>query len=121
MVRCGGLDLIASDGAQLLRDGRPWRFVLANAYYLADEVGQGHPEHASEALDAAVALGLPVVRTWAFNDAPWKVSRMQDGLGAPHEPGLRALDRVVAEAARRGARSSAPTRESSDRHHSVFQ
>ncbi len=108
MVRCRGLDVIVSDGAKLYRDGRPWRFVLANAYYLADEVGQGHPEHAAEALDAAVALGLPVVRTWAFNDAPWKASRMQDDLGAPHEPGLRALDWVVAEAARRGLRLILP-------------
>ena len=108
MVRSGGLSFIASDGAQLLRDGRPWRFVLANAYYLADEVGQGHPEHAAEALDAAVALGLPVVRTWAFNDAPWKASRMQEDLGAPYEPGLRALDWVVAEAGRRGLRLILP-------------
>jgi mannan endo-1,4-beta-mannosidase len=96
------LDSISSDGARLYRAGRPWRFVLANAYYLADEVGQGHPEHAAEALDAAVALGLPVVRTWGFNDAPWKSSRMQEDLATPHEPGLRALDWVVAEAGRRG-------------------
>ena len=108
MVRSRGLGLIASDGAQLLRDGRPFRFVLANAYYLADEVGQGHPEHAAEALDAAVALGLPVVRTWAFNDAPWKASRMQDDLATPYEPGLRALDHVVAEAARRDLRLILP-------------
>jgi mannan endo-1,4-beta-mannosidase len=102
------VELIASDGAQLFRDGRPWRFVLGNAYYLADEIGQGHPEHAVEALDAAVALGLPVVRTWAFNDAPWKASRMQDDLATPYEPGLRALDRVVAEAGRRGLRLILP-------------
>jgi mannan endo-1,4-beta-mannosidase len=96
------VQLIVSDGARLLRDGRPWRFVLANAYYLADEVGQGNAAHATEALDAAVTLGLPVVRTWAFNDDPAKASRMQNGLAEPHEPGLRALDVVVAEAARRG-------------------
>jgi mannan endo-1,4-beta-mannosidase len=99
---------IGSDGAQLTRDGRPFRFLLANAYYLADEVGQGQPEHAAEALDAAVALGMPVVRTWAFNDAPWKQSRMQDDLATPHEPGLRALDWVVAEAGRRGLRLILP-------------
>jgi mannan endo-1,4-beta-mannosidase len=99
---------IRSDGKQLLRDGRPWRFVLGNAYYLADEVGQGSPEHALESLDAAVALGMGVVRTWAFNDAPWKQSRMQEQLGAPYEPGLCALDRVVAEAARRGLRLILP-------------
>ena len=112
MVRCRGLDsivgAITSDGTQLLRAGRPWRFVLANAYYLADEVGQGNPEHATEALDDAVALGLPVVRTWGFNDAPWKESRMQDDLSTPHEPGLRALDFVVAEAGKRGLRLILP-------------
>lgn len=102
------MDLIRSDGATLVRDGRPWRFLIANAYYLADEVGQGHPEHAIEALDAAVTLGMEVVRTWAFNDAPWKRSRMQNGLGAPHEPGLRALDFVVAEAGKRGLRLILP-------------
>jgi hypothetical protein len=108
MLRWCGVDFIRSDGSSLLRDGRPWRFLLVNAYYLADEVGQGHVEHALEALDAAVALGVPVVRTWAFNDAPWKPSRMQDGLGVAHEPGLRALDLVVAEAARRGLRLILP-------------
>jgi mannan endo-1,4-beta-mannosidase len=102
------VDLIASDGAQLLDGGRPWRFALANAYYLADEVGQGSPGHAAEALDAAVALGAGVVRTWAFNDAPWKASRMQDGLAVPHEPGLVALDWVLAEARRRRLRLILP-------------
>jgi mannan endo-1,4-beta-mannosidase len=102
------VDFIRSDGGRLYRDGRPWRFLLVNAYYLADEVGQGHPEHAVEALDAAVALGVPVVRTWAFNDAPWKPSRMQDDLGVAHEPGLRALDWVLAEAARRQLRLILP-------------
>jgi mannan endo-1,4-beta-mannosidase len=102
------VQVITSDGARLLRDGRPWRFVLANAYYLADEVGQGHPEHAAEALDAALGLGIPVVRTWAFNDNPEKPSRMQNQLDEPHEPGLRALDWVVAEAGRRGLRLILP-------------
>ena len=102
------MELIRSDGERLYRNGRPWRFLLANAYYLADEIGQGHPEHALEALDAALALGMPVVRTWAFNDAPWKSSRMQNDLGAPHEPGLLALDRVLAEAASRGLRLLLP-------------
>jgi mannan endo-1,4-beta-mannosidase len=93
---------IERDGAELRRDGRPFRFVHVNAYYLQDEVGQGNPDNALDALDACVALGVPVVRTWAFNDDPNKQSRMQDDLGAPREEGLRALDRVLHEAARRG-------------------
>jgi mannan endo-1,4-beta-mannosidase len=95
---------ITSDGGQLLCDGRPFRFVHLNAYYLQDEVGQGNPQHAAEALDACVALGARVVRSWAHNDAPAKMSRLQDALGAPREDGLRALDWVLAEAARRNLR-----------------
>jgi mannan endo-1,4-beta-mannosidase len=98
------VQLISSDGGQLLCDGRPFRFVHVNAYYLQDEVGQGSPHHAAAALDACVALGVPVVRSWAFNDAPWKMSRIQDGLDGPREEGLRALDWVLAEAAQRNLR-----------------
>jgi len=93
--------LIVSDGATLLRAGRPWRFVLVTAYYLQDEIGQGAPAHAEAALDAAVALGAEVVRAWAFNDNPDKQSRMWRDLTAPVEAGLCALDRAVAEAGRR--------------------
>jgi mannan endo-1,4-beta-mannosidase len=95
---------IGSDGATLLRDGRPWRFVLANAYYLQDEIGQGAPAHADAALDDAVALGAAVVRAWAFNDNPDKMSRMWNGLDQPVEAGFVALDRAVAAASRRGLR-----------------
>jgi mannan endo-1,4-beta-mannosidase len=51
---------------------------------------------------------VPVVRTWAFNDDPGKRSRMQQDLGAPREEGLRALDWVLHEAARRGLRLILP-------------
>jgi mannan endo-1,4-beta-mannosidase len=95
---------ISSDGGQLLSDGRPFRFVHVNAYYLQDEVGQGSAHNAVDALDACVALGVPVVRSWAFNAVPTKTSRLQDGLDAPREEGLRALDWVLAEAARRNLR-----------------
>lgn len=96
------MERVRREGRVLLRGGQPWSFVLVNAYYLQDEVGQGTPAHAAEALDGAVHLGVPVVRTWAFNDNPRKASRMQVDLGVSHEPGLLALDWVVAEAGRRG-------------------
>src|SRR6266511_4592467 len=98
------MDLIGSDGATLLRDGRPWRFLLANAYYLQDEAGQGAPQYTEAALDAARALGAEVVRAWAFNDRPDKQSRMWSDLTTPVEDGLRALDFAVDAAGRRGLR-----------------
>ena len=96
------MTFIGSDGATLLRDGRPWRFVLANAYYLQDEIGQGAPGHAAAALDDAQALGMAVVRAWAFNDNPDKQSRMWNSLDQPMESGFVALDQAVALAAARG-------------------
>jgi mannan endo-1,4-beta-mannosidase len=98
------MDLIRTDGATLLRDGRPWRFILANAYYLQDEAGQGAPQYTEAALDAARALGIEVVRAWAFNDRPDKKSRMWHDLTTPVEDGLRALDFAVAAAGQRGLR-----------------
>jgi mannan endo-1,4-beta-mannosidase len=98
------MDFIRSDGATLLRDGRPWRFLLANAYYLQDEAGQGQPHYTEAALDAARALGCEVVRAWAFNDRPDKQSRMWCDLTTPVEAGLRALDFAVAAAGSRGLR-----------------
>src|SRR5689334_17410788 len=98
------MDFIRSDGGTLLRDGRPWRFLLANAYYLQDEVGQGAPGYTENALDFARQLGAQVVRTWAFNDRPDKSSRMWSDLTTPEEDGLRALDFAVAAASRRGLR-----------------
>jgi mannan endo-1,4-beta-mannosidase len=84
------------------------RFVHVNAYYLQDEFGQGAPQKSLDALDACVALGVRVVRTWAFNDDAAKSSRMQDGLGRPREAGLVALDRVLAEARARNLRLILP-------------
>jgi mannan endo-1,4-beta-mannosidase len=98
------MDLIRSDGGCLLRDGRPWRFLLLNAYYLQDEAGQGAPAHTEAALDGARALGAEVVRAWAFNDRPDKASRMWSDLTTPVEEGLRALDFAVAQAGQRGLR-----------------
>ena len=98
------MTFIGSDGATLLRDGKPWRFILANAYYLQDEIGQGAPENCAAALDDAVALGAAVVRAWAFNDNPDKTSRMWNGLDQPMESGFVALDRAVAAAGRRDLR-----------------
>jgi endo-1,4-beta-mannosidase len=98
------MDLIGSDGATLLRAGRPWRFLLVNAYYLQDEAGQGQPHYTEAALDAARALGCEVVRAWAFNDRPDKQSRMWSDLTTPVEDGLRALDFAVAAAGSRGLR-----------------
>jgi mannan endo-1,4-beta-mannosidase len=90
--------------------GRPVRALGTNVYYLQQlfsYAAQGGDEAlaapALAALDEAVCLGLPVVRTHAFNDSADKASiRWQPGVY--REEGLRGLDRAVAEARRRGLR-----------------
>lgn len=78
--------------------------LVANAYYLQDDIGQGAPQHVAAALDDARAMGFGAVRAWAFNDNPDKSSRMWNGLTEPVEAGFRALDQAVAMAAERQLR-----------------
>jgi mannan endo-1,4-beta-mannosidase len=90
--------------------GRPVRALGTNIYYLQQlfsYAAQSGDERlaapALAALDDAVCLGLPVVRTHAFNDSSDEASIRQRP-GVYREDGLRGLDRAVAEAKRRGLR-----------------
>jgi len=95
------------DGALVL-DGAPFRFVLANAYYLQEEAARGRVDRVDEVLGKLVALGVRVVRTWAFNDDPSKDSAIRRGLDRTEEVGLRGLDVVLDRARVHGVRLVLP-------------
>jgi mannan endo-1,4-beta-mannosidase len=97
------VEIVRARGAELFEGERPFRFVLVNAFYLQDEIGYGRVEVAREVLDKCVAMGVRVVRTWAFNDGA-RANAIQPARGALREDGLRALDRVLVEARARGLR-----------------
>src|SRR5215468_9840588 len=62
------------DGAELRVDGAHFRGVGGTIYYLqqlftyAEQGNPGAGDVATKTLDAAVCMGMDVVRTWAFND-----------------------------------------------------
>ncbi len=89
--------------------GRPY-FVAVNAYFLQEEgaratrAGLTTSPQMEEVFEKAKALGVTVIRTWAFNDAPEKVgdSAIQTGPLEYDEIALRGLDLVLARASAHG-------------------
>jgi mannan endo-1,4-beta-mannosidase len=102
-------DFVRRTGDTLELDGRRFRAVGANLYYLQSLFAEGERgstallAEARRALDEVVCLQLPVVRAWGFNDSTYN-SAIRQQPGVWREEGLRGLDRLVAEAKSRGLR-----------------
>jgi mannan endo-1,4-beta-mannosidase len=104
-VRAG---FVAADGPRLVLGGKPFRFVGANLGVMHDPPWRARYR---ETITAAACDGLTVGRVWALGEGtpdaePW---RRQGNLfrAGPEgwiEDGFRQLDRVVAEAGKRGVR-----------------
>jgi mannan endo-1,4-beta-mannosidase len=100
---------VRREGGDLVLDGRRYRAVGANLYYLQQLYSyalQGHTrfgEEATRALDGVLCADIPVVRAWAFNDTT-DTSSIRSAPGSYNEIGLRGLDRAVAESKGRGLR-----------------
>ena len=98
---------ITAAGTNFQQNGRCVRFTGTNAYYL----GWVSPRMVDATFDAAQALGIEVIRTWAFLDEPASGVVYQSWeAGAPvyHEAGLAKLDYVLAAAHKRGIRLILP-------------
>jgi len=74
------------------------------SYPLLELSGQGRDAEVVAILDDALRLGRPLVRTNAFFDGGTSPARLRNDDGSLHEPGLVALDRVLAAARARGVR-----------------
>ena len=104
---------VRRDGSSLVLDGRRFRALGANLYYLQQlfsEAEQGSTtsgQRARRSLDEVVCLGVGVVRAWGFNDTAFS-SSIRTGPSDFKEAGLRGLDRLVAEAKARGLRLILP-------------
>ncbi len=103
------VDFVKKDGNTLVADGRRYRAVGANLYYLQSLFAEGEAgsvelgRQARRALDEVLCLRLPVVRAWGFNETRYN-SAIRQQPGVFREAGLRGLDRLVAEAKARGLR-----------------
>jgi mannan endo-1,4-beta-mannosidase len=98
---------VRAAGTQFVVDGRPFRFVGANASILHGAVRRASAE---AALDAIAADGMRVVRVWALGEhpadaAPWaRDYAFRIGPDGWVESSFAQLDRVLAAARARGLR-----------------
>ena len=104
---------VRRDGSTLTLDGRRYRALGANLYYLQQLFSEGEQGGAVSAararrgLDEVVCLGISLVRAWGFNDTAFS-SSIRTGPQDFKETGLLGLDRLVAEARARGLRLILP-------------
>jgi mannan endo-1,4-beta-mannosidase len=90
-------------------DDRPFYFSGGNCYYLMVYAADPLLRPAvDEVLDDSVAMGLRVIRTWAFNDGAGQWNALQTSPGVYQEYVFQGLDYVIAEAGRRGLRLILP-------------
>ena len=123
LMGCGDpleeLELEASncpDHAAVPADAATPPFVLFDAYYLQEEAaravrrGEATSPEVEETFAKAKAMGVEVVRTWAFNDDPSKAgdTAMQVAPLSYDETALRGMDLVLSSASRYGVRLILP-------------
>ncbi|MBL8680903.1 MAG: cellulase family glycosylhydrolase [Myxococcales bacterium] len=94
-------------GVCLVRDGARLRLVGSSAFHLQEERARqalgwtGSLHTVQRTFERAQANGVRVLRVTAFNERADDVATIQSALGVLREPGLVALDRVIAEATER--------------------
>ncbi len=100
---------VERQGTGFSAGGRSFFFAGTNCYYLmvhaADPALRGHVD---EVLGEAAAMGLRVVRTWAFNDGATQWNALQTAPGTYQEYVFQGLDYVIWQAGRRGLRVLLP-------------
>jgi mannan endo-1,4-beta-mannosidase len=92
--------MIEVHGDRFVLDGRDVVPHGVNSYPLLQHAGEGRWDAIEDVFDQAVALGRPFVRTNAFMDGGENPARLREDDGTIREEGLRALDGLIAEAAR---------------------
>lgn len=94
-VEVNGLDLEHKD--------LPFHYAGLNNYYAMVYSAEPNLVYGvDEVLDEAEAMGLSVLRTWAFNDGAAQWNALQTSPGVYDETTFRALDRVVQQAGEHG-------------------
>lgn len=104
------MDFVTVADGRLMADGEPFRFMGTNCYFLQEEGArealgwEGYAGRVDEALRKVAALGLGVVRAWAFNDDPSNPAAIQKAPFVFGEAGLRGMDLAIVSAAAHGVR-----------------
>ena len=108
---------VTRSGSRLLLDGRPFRFLGVNEYYLGldDNVrdAQGRPtypphERIDNALDGAVALGATVVRAHTLGISAGDPRSIHPTLSSWNDDAFESIDYAISAARARGLRLMVP-------------
>ncbi len=92
-------DFIYASGTDLMHNGKIFRYVGTNNYYLmAYATTPDMRKHVDEVFEDAEKIGLKVIRTWAFNDGKRQWNALQMSPGSYKEDTFAGLDRVIAKA-----------------------
>ncbi len=97
---------VTTSGNQFVLDGQPFFFVGTNNYWLMQQRSYNSTS-VDDALNAAQAVGVRVIRTWGFADGfAWTNSTdpaiLQESPGVYREKAFASMDYVVSEAGKRG-------------------
>lgn len=95
---------VTTDGTTFVLNGKPFYYVGANCYYLMTYAADpNRRKEVDKVLEAAVAMGLKVIRTWAFNDGD-DGNALQTSPGVYQERVFQGLDYVVWKSSQLGLR-----------------
>lgn len=97
---------VTTSGNQFILNGQPFYFVGTNNYWLMQQRSYGSAS-VDDALNAAQAVGVRVIRTWGFADGfVWTNSTdpaiLQATPGVYREKAFSSMDYVISEAGKRG-------------------
>jgi len=100
---------VSAEGTEFSLDGRPFYYAGTNTYYLMVYAADAAlVAHVDEVLADAAAMGLAVVRTWAFNDGATQWNALQTAPGVYDETVFQGLDYVLKKADQQGIRLILP-------------
>ncbi|XP_020575414.1 mannan endo-1,4-beta-mannosidase 2-like [Phalaenopsis equestris] len=92
---------VRTEGTQFIINGEPFYVNGWNSYWLLTQsVEERNMIRITAMFESAIAMGLTVCRTWAFNDGAYNA--LQVSPGRFDERVFKGLDRVIVEAQRHG-------------------
>lgn len=95
---------VGVQNGHFIRDGKPWRFAGTNCYYLHESSHQV----IDQILEDAVAMGLAVIRCWAFSDGTDRPAALQPVPYSYPEEAFDSLDYTVFKAGQLGLKLVLP-------------
>lgn len=97
------LGWVGVNGDTFRKDGGPFYYAGANCYYLmVYSAADSLRVYVDEVFADAKAMGLTVIRTWAFNDGASQWNALQTSPGVYDERVFRGLDYVLHKASESG-------------------